>query len=698
MNEVRYRIDEMDCAAEEILIRKKLERLAGVAGLNFNLVQRVVTVSHTLPEATSIASSIQSLGFEPHEVAGKANAAAPPRATVRAWIPLIVAGLLAVGAEVFEAMNVVRPWLPAVLSLAAVILSGWNVYLKGWIALANRTLNINALMSLAVTGAAVLQLWPEAAAVMVLFALAERIEGFSLERARRAIAALMSLSPAQATVLQADGTWLVVDAVTVALDVLVRVRPGERISHDGIVVRGVSSVDQASITGESVPVDKVAGDSVFAGTVNQHGELEIKVTAVAGDSMLSRIIHLVEEAQATRAPTQRFVDQFARVYTPLIFVLALIVALVPPLLAWEGWFDGVYKGLVLLVIACPCALVISTPVTIVSGLSAAARAGILVKGGTFLEQGGRLRTVVFDKTGTLTRGRPELTDVVASGPEEELRSLAFSLASRSDHPVSRAVAQAGTSWGIAAKDIQEVKAEIGRGLQGSWGGRLIRLGNQRWMDELGLGDSMLETRAGVLEDQGKTVVFLADGERVLGLLAVADTVKPESRSAVSELVALGVKTTLLSGDNERTVRAIAEAVGMAYARSGQLPEDKLRVLDELSVEGPVAMVGDGINDAPALARADIGFAMGTGTDAAVETAGVVLTDDDPRKVPRFIRLSRRTSAILIQNITVALGIKAVFFALTLLGWGTMWMAVFADMGTSLIVVFNGLRLVNGRTP
>ncbi len=695
MNEVRYRIDEMDCAAEETLIRNRLERLEGVAGLNFNLVQRVVTVRHTLPETALIASSLQSLGFEPHEVAGRQAAASP--ATVRTWIPLVAAGLLAVAAEVFEAMKLVRPWLPAVLSLAAVALSGWDVYVKGWIALVNRTLNINALMSLAVTGAVVLQLWPEAAAVMVLFALAERIEGFSLERARRAIASLMSLSPPQATVFQPDGSWIAVEASEVAVDSLVRVRPGERISHDGLVVRGVSSVDQSPITGESVPVDKTAGDTVFAGTVNQQGELEIRVTAVASNSTLSRIIHLVEEAQATRAPTQRFVDRFARVYTPLIFVLALIVAVVPPLLGWEGWFDGVYKGLVLLVIACPCALVISTPVTIVSGLSAAARAGILVKGGTFLEQGGRLRTVVFDKTGTLTRGRPELTDIAASGSEDKLRSLAYSLASRSDHPVSRAVAQAGAHWGVMAKDIQEIKAETGRGLQGTWDGRVIRLGSRRWMKELGLGDLALEVQADALEDQGKTVVFLADGEQVLGLLAVADAVKPQSRAAVAELSALDVKTALLSGDNERTVRAIAYAVGVRDARAGQLPEDKLRVLRDLSAEGPVAMVGDGINDAPALAHADIGFAMGTGTDAAVETAGVVLTDDDPRKVPRFIRLARRTSSILAQNIAVALGIKAVFFALTLLGWGTMWMAVFADMGTSLIVVFNGLRLLSGKT-
>ncbi|MCY1294907.1 Cadmium-transporting ATPase [compost metagenome] len=453
-----------------------------------------------------------------------------------------------------------------------------------------------------------------------------------------------------------------------------------------------------------MPVDKAEGDPLFAGSINQSGELEYTVTAPAGDSTLARIIHAVEAAQGSRAPTQRFVDQFSRIYTPTVFAIAVAVAVVPPLLAGGGWADWIYKALVLLVIACPCALVISTPVTIVSGLAAAARRGILVKGGVYLEQGRHLAWVALDKTGTITHGKPVQTDhaLLADAPPQA-RAIAASLAARSDHPVSRAVAAAAAGEGIATLPVDDFEALAGRGTRGTVQGVEYRLGNHRLVHDLGACSPALEARLEAIERDGKTVVLLARVEgngaaTALALFAVADTVRQTSRRAIAELHALGVKTLMLSGDNPHTAQAIAAEVGIDEARGNQLPQDKADGIAALADAahargGRIGMVGDGINDAPALARADIGFAMGAaGTDTAIETADVALMDDDLRKIPEFVRLSRRTSRILVQNITLALGIKAVFLALTVMGMGTMWMAVFADMGASLLVVFNGLRV------
>ncbi len=700
----RFRIDAMCCAVEEGLIRRRLEFMPGITALDFNLIQRVLTVRHELPESRPILQAIRSLRFEPVPLESQDDARLRPagltQPKAQTWIPIVSAGLLTLGAELAELFTWLTPWLPAILAIGSVALSGWKVFWKGWISIASRNLNINALMSIAVTGAIILQLWPEAAMVMVLFALAERIEGLSLERARKAISSLVSLAPSETTVAQPDGTWKVVLSDSVRVGSIVRVRPGERISHDAVVTKGTSTVDQSPITGESVPVDKVVGDAVFAGTINQYGELEIQVTALTQDSTLSRITRLVEEAQNNRAPTQRFVDQFARVYTPLVFAIAVMVALIPPLVGWGPWFDWIYKSLVLMIIACPCALVISTPVTIVCALAAAAGAGILVKGGTFLEQGKTLQVVAFDKTGTITHGRPELTDFEPlAGSSDELLAWAVSLASRSDHPVSLAVARAGIAKAVPVLEVSDFRAVAGRGVQGTILGKPLLLGKHRWVEELGICTPQLETRLEAFEAQGRTIVVLAETTKVLALFALADTVKDSSREAVAELHALGVKSLMLSGDNEKTVQSIAKSIGIDDARGEQLPGAKLDVLGGLSLTGQkVAMVGDGINDAPALARADIGFAMGgVGTGTAIETADVVLMDDDLRKVPQFISLSRKTSSVLVQNIALALGIKAVFFGLTVVGLGTMWMAVFADMGTSLLVVFNGLRLLSCTT-
>ncbi|MDE5878575.1 MAG: heavy metal translocating P-type ATPase, partial [Desulfovibrio sp.] len=528
---------------------------------------------------------------------------------------------------------------------------------------------INALMAVAVTGAFCIGQFPEAAMVMALFNLSEALEARALDRARNAVSDLLALAPPTATVLQLDGSWQEVPAAEVGAGSRVRVRPGERVALDGVVSEGRSTLNQAPITGESIPVEKGPGDTVYAGTINESGAFEFTVTAAAQDTTLARIIHAVEEAQATRAPMQRFVDRFARWYTPAVFALAILTALVPPLFFGAAWTNSIYMALVLLVIGCPCALVISTPVTVVSGMAAAARKGILIKGGAYLEQGRLLNCLALDKTGTLTRGEPRQTDFVLldadAGRRDEVALMAASVAARSDHPVSRAVAAAGA--GLTLREVEAVEALPGEGIAASHAGRRWYLGNYRLMERLGAGGQALKERMAELEAGGKTTVVLASAElatpgaaRAEGLFAVADGLRETSVEAVSALRALGVRTLLLTGDTEATGRAMAKAAGVDEFRAGLLPEDKLAIVEELERAGArVGMVGDGINDAPALAKADVGFAMAAGgTDTAIETADVALMDDDLRKVPRFIRLSRATHAILVENIAFALSIKA----------------------------------------
>lgn len=691
-------IAKMDCPTEETLIRNKLGTVAGVADLDFNLMQRTLSVRHANQVLPDVLVALQALGFEAQVVdtAEVASPSAAPVTTPTNWWPLGISLVTASAAEAVYWLHNGNHWSVVVLALVAVFTGGLSTYKKGWIALKNRNLNMNALMSIAVTGAMLIGHWPEAAMVMVLFALAEVIEAKSLDRARNAIRGLLDLTPEQATVQQADGTWREVGAKQITIGARVRVKPGERIALDGEVLEGRSAVNQAPITGESLPVEKSPGDSVFAGTINESGSFEYRVTALANNSTLARIIHAVEAAQGSRAPTQRFVDQFARWYTPVVFGVAIAVALLPPLFMGAAWLDWIYRALVLLVVACPCALVISTPVSIVSGLAAAARHGILIKGGVYLEEGRKLRWLALDKTGTITHGKPAQTDFVTWGNAlaSDSRSIAASLAARSDHPVSKAVAQAAQTDGVALLDVAEFNALPGRGVQGQINGETYHLGNQRMLEELGQRTPELEQRIAALETMGKTVVMLVSAKGVHALFAVADTIKESSRSAIAELHALGINTMMLTGDNPHTAQAIAAQAGIDRAQGNLLPDDKLREVELLAIKGKVGMVGDGINDAPALARADIGFAMGAaGTDTAIETADVALMDDNLGKIPTFVRLSRATAQVLMQNIVLALGIKAVFLVLTFTGQATMWMAVFADMGASLLVVGNGLRLL-----
>ncbi|WP_434594598.1 heavy metal translocating P-type ATPase [Pseudomonas sp. R4-83] len=691
-----FRIEAMDCPTEQTLIQNKLGKLAGIQQLEFNLINRVLGVTHNLADTAPIVDAIKSIGM--HAELLEAGVDAPAPAPVKKdWWPLALSGVAALAAEVIHFTDAAPTWVVAIIALVSILSGGLGTYKKGWIALKNFNLNINALMSIAVTGAILIGQWPEAAMVMFLFTVAELIEARSLDRARNAISGLMQMTPEQATVLQADGNWTEQEVKSVELGARVRVKPGERIALDGEVVSGSSTIDQAPITGESLPVEKSVGDKVFAGTINQAGSLEYTVSAAANNSTLARIIHAVEQAQGARAPTQRFVDQFSKIYTPAVFVFALAVAIIPPLFMGAVWFDWIYRALVLLVVACPCALVISTPVTIVSGLAAAARKGILVKGGVYLEGGFKLDYLALDKTGTITHGKPVQTDYLCleATAESTAPAIAAALAGRSDHPVSLAIANAAVDKNSAAPIVDNFEALGGRGVKGEIDGQTYHLGNHRLVEELGLCSPQLEEKLLAMEKQGKSVVLLLDKSGPLALFAVADTVKESSREAIRQLHELGVKTLMLTGDNVHTAEAIAAQVGIDEARGDLLPTEKLQAIEDLYKKGHrVGMVGDGINDAPALARAEIGFAMAAaGTDTAIETADVALMDDDLRKIPTFISLSRNTASILKQNIALALVIKAIFLGVTFAGLATMWMAVFADMGVSLLVVFNGLRLL-----
>ncbi|MGB5133901.1 MAG: cation-translocating P-type ATPase [Prochlorococcaceae cyanobacterium] len=695
---VLWQIQAMDCASEESEIRHALQDVAGIAELRFQLTSRSLEIRADAAALAEAEAILRHLGFPPRPLSAATPAA--PRSRTEPWTRMIAALVLAGLAEGLDLLlppSLAVQGLVLMLSAGAIALVGLPVYVKGLAALRQGRLNINALMTVAVTGAFLIGHWPEAGMVMALYALAEALEARAADRARKAIRRLMQLAPEHTTAELRPGAWSRIPVSAVAVGQRLRVEPGERIPLDGLVRSGHSAVNQAPVTGESLPVEKGSGDPVFAGSLNTSGALEIEATSTVSTSTLARIIHAVEEAQASRAPIQRFVDRFAARYTPAVFLLALAVALLAPPLLGLTPLEAVYRALVLLVIACPCALVIATPVTLVSGLTAAARRGIVIKGGLYLEQARRLRTLAFDKTGTLTTGRPSLEafEVIDGRVSiDRMRQWAASLASRSDHPISRAIA-AGLDG--ERLPVDGLSAEGGRGVAGIVAGRALRLASHRWIAELGLAPPQLEELMARHEQQGRSVSLLADARGVLALIAVADQPRPSAAAAVRRLRELGLQVVMLSGDNARTARVIARRVGIDQVHSDLLPEQKLEAVADLQRQGPTGMVGDGINDAPALAGAAIGFAMGAaGSDTAMETADVVVMDDDPMRLVDTIGLSRRTMRVLWQNIALALGIKGVFLVLTLLGSATMWQAVFADMGTSLLVIANGLRLLRQR--
>lgn len=705
----RFRVSAMDCATEKDIIAKRLDRVDEVYSVDFDLLDRIVSVRHCSGAEGAVEAALREIQMAPQRLVGRADhglpkAGSPERpslANAGGWTRggwrLAIGGVAALGAEVSSWAGAAETGWPVIAaSVVALVTCGPMTFRKAFVAARNLTLNINLLMTIAVVGAVAIGEWPEAAMVTTLFAVAELIESRSVERARNAIRGLMALTPDTAKVRRGS-TWTEVATSDVQVGDMVQVLPGERVPVDGRIHAGSTAIDQAPITGESVSVDKTVGDTVFAGTINQVGAIEIEVTVEHGDTTLARIARTIREAQNQKAPTERFVDRFARWYTPSVVLLAIGVAVVPviwgrPLQPW------LYKALVLLVIACPCALVISTPVTIVSGLAAAARCGILVKGGAHLEQARTLRVIALDKTGTLTRGQPELVDAIAMNgtAREELVRLAASLETTSTHPIAQAIVR-GSQGPLAS--VTEGRIITGRGIEGRVDGTPIVVGNHRLAEERGVCSPEVESELAKLEAKGHTVMVVWRGtspeHRVLGVIGVADVVRETTIEAVALLHRRGMRVAMLTGDNPTTARVVGAHAKIDDIAADLLPEDKLTTIDRLTAEhGPVGMVGDGVNDAPALARAALGFAMGAGgTDTALETADVVLMKDDLRGVAQLIELSHRTARTLRTNIALSIAIKAVFFGLALAGIATLWMAVFADLGASLLVAANGLRLL-----
>ena len=590
----------------------------------------------------------------------------------------------------------------------ATLAGGLLVFPAALKALKKARLDMNVLMTFAVSGAWLVGEGAEGAAVVFLFSLSELLESWSVGRARRAIASLLKLTPQTALVRGAEGASQEVPVADVPVGAEISVRSGSSVPLDGVVITGDSAVNQAPITGESVPVEKKPGDTVFAGTINGEGSLIVRVTKAASDSTLARIIKLVEEAEEQKAPTQRFVDKFAAIYTPAVFVVALLVALLPPLLAGAAWSEWTYRALVLLVIACPCALVIATPVSIVSGLTALARRGVLIKGGAYLEAVGKLRALAVDKTGTITQGRPQVTGVIPIGDiaEEEIMRRAAAIDTHSEHPLAKAVVAAAQAKGITWSESTQYQSVTGRGATAIIAGHPHFIGNHKMAHELGLCSPAIEAKLAEIESKGQSLAILGHtphegckGE-VLAILSIGDTMRPEVSNALTLLHDAGIeKVVMLSGDNQCTVDAIARSAGIDEAHGDLMPEQKIEHIRRLMAEHHyVGMIGDGVNDAPALALASVGIAMGAiGSDTAIETADMALMKDDLTRVAEAIALGRRTLSIIQFNVTFALVVKAIFLILAFTGHTSLWLAILADTGATLLVIMNALRLLGGTT-
>ena len=709
---VDLRVAGMDCASCAAAIESAVRRLDGVRDVHVDVVRGRVRVRHSDEQVTrlDIASAIRSAGYRVESDSrgpvvdaqgGSDSQSASPSFWDRRGRLVMTA---VAGGALAAAM--LAAWLGATAAVVTGLLAvstvagGWYVVPRGLRAARHLALDMNFLMSLAAAGAWVIGEPTEAAATLFLFAIAELLEAYSMDRARNAIKALMDLSPAEATV-ERDGREERLPVAAVSVGEIVVVRPGEKIAVDGDVIAGSSGVNQAPITGESMPVDKAPGDAVFAGSLNGQGALRVRSTKPASDTTLAWIVHAVEEAQASRAPSQRFVDRFARVYTPAVVAAALLIAVLPPLLGAGGWETWIYRALAMLVVACPCALVISTPVTIVSGLTGAARAGVLIKGGVHLENAGRATVVAFDKTGTLTRGQPAVTNVLPFGAQsdDDLLRIALGVERHSEHPLARAILAEGGKRGLEPPSSTDFEALVGRGARASVGDDVVFVGNERLAEDIGAASPTITAALRRFEAEGKTAVLVATVGEAFGVIAIADQVRPEAAVALADLRRVGVRRTLmLTGDNAGTARAVAEALGVTEYRAGLLPEEKVRVVRELEAAGErVAFVGDGVNDAPALAAATVGVAMGAaGTDVALETADIALMADDLSKLSAAMRLSHKTLRLIRQNIAFSIVVKAVFLVLAVGGWATLWMAVAADMGASLVVVANGLRALRIR--
>jgi Cd2+/Zn2+-exporting ATPase len=709
----KLKIHGMDCAEEVAILKSELGPLAGVHDLSFDILNGKLTVdyaeSDTSPEAIVAAVAKTGMRAEPWreavatvtELSGWAKWGRTIMTAASG--ALLIAGVLAhIALDGWRAAIGLQTEHPAPLAakllyIGAVVAGAWYVAPKGWRALMRLRPDMNLLMSVAVLGALLINEFFEAATVAFLFAVSLALESWSVGRARKAIAALMSLSPDTARVIQEEGREKTVDVGDVPVGSIVVVLPGEKYPLDGKIVKGETTVNQAPITGESAPVAKAPGSEVFAGSINEDGAVEFVTTKAAEDTTLARIIRMVGDAQSQRAPSEQWVERFARYYTPVVMGLAIAVMVLPPLVvgSWAQWF---YQGLVLLVIACPCALVISTPVSIVAALTSAARHGVLIKGGPYVEAPARLQAIALDKTGTITEGEPEVQSIVSfSGhTETEVLEVAAAVEARSEHPLAKAVVRAAAAKGIRPTPAERFQAIKGKGATATIGDKPVWLGSHRLLEERGQETPEVREQLERMERDGSSVVVLGNDEHVCGLIALGDRIRPHAAAAIQEMRKAGVqRIVMLTGDNRGTGEAIGRQAGVDEVRAELLPEDKVSAVEELVRQyGRAAMIGDGVNDAPAMARASLGIAMGAaGTDAALETADVALMGDDLLGVAWLIQHARRTLAVIRQNIFASLGVKLIFVILTLLGYASLWAAIAADMGASLLVIFNGLRLL-----
>ncbi|WP_425060237.1 Cadmium-transporting ATPase [Sporomusa carbonis] len=690
-----FKVSGLDCADCAAKLEKMILAMAGVSSAQVNFAAGKIIVEHTISE-DDIIKAIEQAGYNiERESKGPRPANSKPAWwTNKRTQATVVSGLLLAVATVMEWLGV-HDDVIIPLYIVTAITGGYHTAKSGLYGLRALSFDMNFLMTAAVIGAAAIGEWSEGATVAFLFSFGNTLQTYTMDKTRQSIRALMELAPHEALVRRGNQEQrLPVDEIVIG-DIII-VKPGERIAMDGVVKKGMSAVNQATITGESIPVEKAVGDTVYAGTVNEHGALEIEVTKIAADSTLAKIMHLVEEAQAQKAPSQHFVDVFSKYYTPAVLIAAIGVMVLPWLLFNQPFATWFYKGLVLLVISCPCALVISTPVSIVSAIGNSSRNGVLIKGGAYLEQMGAIQSIAFDKTGTLTYGRPVVTDIIPVDGTSELDFLttAASVEKLSEHPLAVAIVEKAKS--LALKSIANFKALVGRGAQADVDGKTVYIGNLRLFEELGFGLSQYEQDMAVLEQQGKTVMLMGTKEAIMGMIAVADTIRDNSFTAVQALREAGMKhVAMLTGDNSRVAGAIAEKLELDTVYSELLPEDKVNAVKNLIRDyGSVAMVGDGVNDAPALAAANVGIAMGVaGSDTALETADIALMSDDLEKLAYLIRLSRKTVAVIKQNIAFAILVKIVFVILTFAGYVNLWLAVFADMGSSILVTLNGMRLM-----
>jgi Zn2+/Cd2+-exporting ATPase len=697
--EAVFKVEGMDCHEEVALLERRLKNLSGLEALNADILGQRLNIKYDAAKlsASAIAEAVAQTGMRAWLEHEQPAGPAPSAATRRLFV--VASGLLAGAGMALEYAAVDHRAAIATYTLS--IASG-GVYSvrRAMHAARSLSLDINVLMLVAVCGAMVLGQWSEGAAVVFLFALAQLLEARAMERARGAIRALMDLTPAEALVRDGvSGAFHRVPVDRIAIGDIVVVKPGEKIPLDGRVAAGESYVNQAPVTGESLPAEKRIDDEVFAGTINGRGALDVRVTRLRGDSTLARIIDMVERAQAQRAPSQTFVERFARIYTPAVLVLAVAIGILPPALLGASWSAWIYRALVLLVISCPCALVISTPVSVVSALAAAARKGVLIKGGAHLERLANVRCVAFDKTGTLTKGDLHVVTVASlnGAVPEHILQLAASLEVRSEHPIGTAIVARAREQDIALSPVDQFQSLPGLGAEALVDGARVMIGNHRLFEERGACPADVHARieAAALAAGGQTLVIVG-AERPIGIIGVADRPRESARDAVRMLRDHGVAhVALLTGDHEAAARALGEAVGVDEVRAGLLPADKVRAIEDLRRRyGTVAMVGDGINDAPALAAADVGIAMGVaGSDAALETADVALMADELLKIPYALRLSRATLRNVRANIAFSIGLKGVFLVMAVMGIATLWMAVVADMGASLIVIANALRLL-----